>query len=441
MSRLRVFVSSTVKDLESERQIIEKVLQEMRIDSFLSEHKSAQHMAPRDTCLNTIFECDALILIIGGKYGYVPKADRIPGSPYDGKISVTHGEFLEARRLQKPILVFVKEITRETRERNFLTEVSDFLQGQFYTTFTNPKELYSRVAEAVSELVASLVRLKYVPLWKWQPSAIIVDSPEEVAKTTANILGLAIRSRPNANIGLSAGRTMANTYFQFFQNISVGQIANITQTNFFSVTEHFGISQTNPHSYSYWYNQAFFDKISEYWNLVIPDEHKKFVPSCIDKDSFEGFMNSYDEYLQINRVDVQFISPSPSGQIISIDPDIYPVNEMASMGTSLVRYGKETSRYLVPASPHDLDIIIGFRNLLNRSERLVIPVHGLQKREIVRRMILGPIGSDCPASLVAMFPKPRNLLFILDRDSCSGLPSKFDPFINLISPSEWHTFW
>ena len=116
MSKIKVFVSSTVRDLGQERSIVKEVLENSGVESFLSEEASSTASSPRDVCLDQITECDIFILIIGERYGYVPESDSTPGSPYDGKISVTEGEFLKARELLKPILVFVKDTQREHEE-------------------------------------------------------------------------------------------------------------------------------------------------------------------------------------------------------------------------------------------------------------------------------------------------------------------------------------
>jgi 6-phosphogluconolactonase/glucosamine-6-phosphate isomerase/deaminase len=440
MKRLKVFVSSTVQDLESERAMIKKTLGELRFESFISEFQTAQARPPSDVCLGQIDDSDIFILIIGERYGYVPKPDPTKGSPYDGKISVTHGEFLRARALRKPVLVFVKETARDQRETELLLSLGGYFDGATHASFKAASDLRGKLTQALSELLVDLVRHNYATPWRREAKVIVVESPAEVTRIVARILGFAIQ-RPSANIGLSAGRTLQNVYFSFFQEFKAEQLSNITETNFFSVTEHFGISQSNPNSYYHWFHQAFFDRIREQWNISIPEARKKLVPSTIEQNTVEGFRIAYDQYLQINKVDLQIISPAPDGQIICIDPDSYPIQEMLEMGTSLVRYCKQTSSYLVPVSPHDMDLVIGTRNLLSRSERLVIPAYGRDKREVVRRMILGPVGADCPASLVGRFPREDNLLFVIDRASAQSLPEEIDRHVELTGPDQWDSLW
>lgn len=444
MSRLKVFVSSTVNDLVEERAAAREVVEHLHFEGFVSEYQSAQLRTPREACLGEVAECDIFILIVGALYGFVPPADPATGSPYDGKVSVTHGEFLKARELRKPILVFVKNVaegTREPREEAFLSSLSDFLQGQFLARFDSAGDLRAKMFEGVAHLLVDLVRHRYVTPWKKRPSVIIAETRDDVARIAARVLGHAIRSRPNANIGLSAGRTASDVYFRFFQEFNASQMENIVNSTFFSVTEHFGISPRNPNSYYHWFHQAFFDRVADNWQLQVPENHKKLVPSVIERDTIEGFRIEYDQFLQINKVDVQLMTPAPTGQVMCIDPNTYPLPDMLDMGTSLVRYCKETSSYLIPVSPHDVDMVIGIKNLLHRSERLVVPVYGVNKREVVRRMILGPVGADCPASLLSHFPRERNLLFIFDRECTEGLPDEIEHHVRLLEPDKWDSCW
>jgi 6-phosphogluconolactonase/glucosamine-6-phosphate isomerase/deaminase len=436
MDRVRVFLSSPVIDLEAERDLAEETLKNLGLDTFRNESATAQAQSPQDVCLSKISECDLFVLIVGGEYGHIPDADSTPGSPYDGKISVTHGEFLKARELRKPILVFVKDVPRNSQEESFLGSLDDFLDGQFYTKFKEKEELRERLLESIPDLLAKLIRHTYTPSWKEKINVMILKDHVEVAQRGAEILGLAIKKRSNANVGLFAGKTAGNIYYEFFRQFNAEELKNIAGTRFFSVTEHFGVGPKSPNSYNYWFHEAFFNKVQTHWNVTIKEDQIMLVPSIIE-ETLDSFKDRYDQHLQINKVDVQLMSPAPNGQFISIDPNTYSVDEMLQMGASLVRYSKDTSQYLVPKSPHDMDIVIGMKNLLSRSERLVIFAYGQDKRDVVRRMILGPIGNDCPASLVARYPKKDNLLYVIDEESSKGLPGELDRYINHMQIEQW----
>lgn len=440
MEKPKIFVSSTVNDLKEERQKVVKELGGM-FDIFLSENESAHSMPPIDVCMEEVEKCDLFILIIGGRYGFVP--EMVEGTPYDGKISVTHGEFEKAMELRKPILVFVKEMAtgREKKETAFLEELGKFLEGSFYRTFTDFDSFNNDLKISISNLLVNLIRYKYVRPWRQKPNVIIAKNADNAKLIVARILGHAIRSHRYPNIGLSAGKTMSDVYLKFFDEFTAEKMGNITKAQFFSVTEHFGISPKNKSSYRFWFNQAFFNKIKKHWKIEIPEDNIRLVPSTIEEGSISDFFKSYDQLLQIYKVAVQIISPAPSGQIISIDPGICSLEEMRNMGTGLVEYSEDTKNYLVPASPSYSDIVIGIKNMLTRSQRLVVIACGENKREVTRRMLVGEVGNNYPASLMYEYPNFSKLLFVIDLESASSLPLKKEKYINQLGEDQWSVLW
>jgi 6-phosphogluconolactonase/glucosamine-6-phosphate isomerase/deaminase len=439
MDKLRIFISSTIRDLTDERSLLRLTLDGAKYFHVFISESGTGYGSSCDVCMKEIENCDIFVLIIGEKYGYIPKEDLSHKTPYDGRISATKGEFLKARSLQKPILVFAKEgVSREKKEEMFFRELSEFIDGEFLTRFSTKEDLGVRLHDDLSKLLADMIRNKYKPLWKRSHNVIIAKTPIEVAQIAAKILGRTIQERPYANIGLFAGKTASLLYQEFFSMFNKESMENIKFTKFYSVTEHFGISPENPLSYYHWLEEAFFCRAKERWNIEIPESNKKLVPSMIKGGTLESFKLAYDEELSIERVQVQFMSPAPDGQFISIDPNIYvDADELAEMGTSIVKYSEKTAKYLMPRAPHNRDIIIGMRNILNRSERLVILAYGSKKRRIVRQMILGPVEGSTPASLVSRFPHEKNLLFIIDNESSKELPNKNDlgRYANIIEPN------
>ncbi len=107
MGSLRIFLSSTMTDeLENERAA---VVQRLRLFNF--EPVNAEGWLPDGggiwaTIEKEIRESDLFVLILGERYGWIPKA----GPKADEEVSVTHLEFRAARDFGMPILVFTKEL-------------------------------------------------------------------------------------------------------------------------------------------------------------------------------------------------------------------------------------------------------------------------------------------------------------------------------------------
>lgn len=141
MEKYKVFISSTIDDLlearsEAERHLLAlEVFEPIRIEKF-----PANEQPSRVVCLGEVHQSDAVLLLIGDRYGFVP-SDNNPQS-----LSVTHLEFREARRLQRPIFAFVKESTvREHQQNAFVAEIEDFNSGIFRKTWASVDELEQQI--------------------------------------------------------------------------------------------------------------------------------------------------------------------------------------------------------------------------------------------------------------------------------------------------------
>lgn len=150
MDRLKIFISSTMTDLQAERQAVEQAIADLRLETVRAETLGSQPMSSRQACLEMARQCDIYLGIYGARYGWVPPGDHV---------SVTEMEFQEAREQGKDILVYVKDVQeREEAQVEFLRRVEDFDKGLFRRPyFTTPEQL----AEWVKEDTAALVSRRY----------------------------------------------------------------------------------------------------------------------------------------------------------------------------------------------------------------------------------------------------------------------------------------
>ena len=85
----RVYVSSTLADLEEERRAVMDWLVQAQ---HLPVHSYTPNTEPVvDSCLADVASCDAYILILGHRYGFEPLQDN------PEQLSITHLEFRKAR--------------------------------------------------------------------------------------------------------------------------------------------------------------------------------------------------------------------------------------------------------------------------------------------------------------------------------------------------------
>src|SRR6266480_1956037 len=96
----RVYVSSTIADLEQERRAV--------IDWLLAaQHQPVHSYRPnsdtvRDSCLDDVDVCDLYVLILGHRYGFQPPTNNPEG------LSITHLEFRRAGQSGKPRVALLR---------------------------------------------------------------------------------------------------------------------------------------------------------------------------------------------------------------------------------------------------------------------------------------------------------------------------------------------
>jgi len=148
-AKLCVFVSSVQKELEDERLIVQNLV---NTDAFLSAHctpvlyelEPASPDKALEGCLQSLESCQVYLLIVGIKYG----------TPVGG-LSITHAEYLSAKKKALPILAFIKgarSVKREKGTQELLGEID--ADGFKYKRFGNVIELQKEVRAALVKLLA-----------------------------------------------------------------------------------------------------------------------------------------------------------------------------------------------------------------------------------------------------------------------------------------------
>ncbi len=94
---MRVFLSSTFKDLADIRRQVDDALRVAGRDSSQMEFFAARPESPLEVSLKEVRASDILVLIIGSRYGTLDQ---------DSELSITHLEFRETVRDAIPVLAF-----------------------------------------------------------------------------------------------------------------------------------------------------------------------------------------------------------------------------------------------------------------------------------------------------------------------------------------------
>lgn len=98
-SRPKVFLSSTLLDLKPYREAAKRAIRMADCDVIDMDQWPAEDAVPVEVCLNRVDQCDAVVVIVGRRYGWIPLGHQ--------PLSITRLEVNRARDLGKAVLAFL----------------------------------------------------------------------------------------------------------------------------------------------------------------------------------------------------------------------------------------------------------------------------------------------------------------------------------------------
>ncbi|MGG6136317.1 DUF4062 domain-containing protein [Pantoea allii] len=112
---MNIFISSLISGFEDKRKAVKDAVCVLGHKPLMAEDFGARANSPQITCLNGVRESDAVILILGSRYGAIQQSG----------LSATHEEVIEARNT-KPMIIFIEsEISEaEPEQDKLIKEVS-----------------------------------------------------------------------------------------------------------------------------------------------------------------------------------------------------------------------------------------------------------------------------------------------------------------------------
>ena len=152
MDQLKVFISSTQKDLQLERNSAQAVIEQLGHQCLRAEMYDAPGTSPEFACKEMAKDCHIYIGIYGPRYGYIV--------PEIG-ISATEMEYREARKNNhNKIFIYVKNTNDiEPDQNRFLEEVEGFCNGYFrHERFSDSSELMEQVRRDVITWTTQQIR-------------------------------------------------------------------------------------------------------------------------------------------------------------------------------------------------------------------------------------------------------------------------------------------
>lgn len=143
MPRPRVFISSVIGGYEAFRDAAAEGIRRAGCEVVRAEDHPAAMTSPRNACLDMIDSSDAVVLLIGARYGFIAPSGK----------SVTEEEYEHARRQGKHVLAFLEEVDQAEPEQEALVQtVQDYVSGHWRKQFTTAGQLTTLVEAALREV-------------------------------------------------------------------------------------------------------------------------------------------------------------------------------------------------------------------------------------------------------------------------------------------------
>lgn len=149
MLPINVFISSSMRELEYDREIAEEVLSELNVEPVLFELLPAMSRSPSDSYLDAVRGCAIFVMIL-----------------WKSLSPAVMEEYEEALRSNKPILIFVKSLVdneeREDELKAFLTKLSsrspDRVRPVVYRNYRGISQLRHAIRDSVKEEIAKFYK-------------------------------------------------------------------------------------------------------------------------------------------------------------------------------------------------------------------------------------------------------------------------------------------
>ena len=139
----RIFISSVMEGFEAEREAARQGIIAADGEPILIDDSASQGASSRTACLDAVASCDALIVIVGARGGWITPSGKL----------VVEEEVDEARARNLPIRVFGQaNVQRDEEGRALYVKLSDYISGYLRKEYQTCEELVGLVRDACADI-------------------------------------------------------------------------------------------------------------------------------------------------------------------------------------------------------------------------------------------------------------------------------------------------
>lgn len=237
----------------------------------------------------------------------------------------------------------------------------------------------------------------------------IFNTPQALDEAAAKELARPLKSKPDAVICLSTGRTTGSIHKAFCELVQA-QTLDLTRASFCGVDEVSGVPKAYAGACYTMLKNEVVDPLGlrEDQFLMLPTETDDFPTAC------RAFT---DEINRRGGLELLFLGLGENGHLGFNQPG----TPFGSTAWHSVMYPELEERIRretgSPADKHLGGVTLGLKDIMH-ARHIVLAAKGFNKAAIVRKMIQGPVTEEVPASVLQLHP---SCLILLDADAASQL--------------------
>lgn len=231
---------------------------------------------------------------------------------------------------------------------------------------------------------------------------------EEMSRRAAAMVQAQILLKPDAVLGLPAGRTPIGTYEELIRMNREGML-DFSKVRTVNLDEYIGLGPEHIQSFRYFMDSSLFARINiDPANTYVPD-------GCAPDEALS--CEEYDTLIRsLGGIDLQILGIGHNGHIGFNEPD-----EAFIAGTHIVELTEDTLRanaslFPDPEAMPKYAVTIGMGAIMH-AKRILLIANGVGKAKALRAAIEGPVTPKVPASILQLHP---DVTVICDADAMGG---------------------
>jgi hypothetical protein len=143
----RIFISSTMEDLEEERNKIATEVMKSQNIPIMAEYLFDVRDNPREALEREFNKCDGYIGIFHKRWGYIPESKN------PNRLSVTAIEYTWAKKRNIPRLILKSKYEKDDELKKFIDKISDMEEGDWIKSYKDSNEMILQVVRGIPYLI------------------------------------------------------------------------------------------------------------------------------------------------------------------------------------------------------------------------------------------------------------------------------------------------